>query len=159
MDNNFPPHPEGEARRESIRKLVHHVLTARDSGVMERHIKNVLDTLIWKYTEADRKENLRYRTMAAMRKEGPVRHEHVYPKAEMIKRLIKASSPRDIDNILSEACGCLVTELEHTRLKPFDNLYGWERYKRAGVAVYDCVLKGWHPCATSPTDPGPMTEK
>lgn len=148
---HFEPHPEGHARRESIRKLIHHILAARGPGIMERHLKHALDTLLWKYTEADRKENLRYRTVAAMRREGPIRHEHVYPRKEMIRRLLSTQT-ENVDAILASACGCLVTDQEHAKLSPFDHLYGWERYERAGIAVYDCVAGQWHPESAPPAD-------
>jgi hypothetical protein len=151
IESHFEPHPEGQARRESIRMLLHHILAARGAGIMDRHIKYALDTLIWKYTEADTKNNLRYRTVAAMRREGPIRHEHVYQKAQMITQLLSAQT-EDVDAILASACGCLVTDQKHIRLKPFDWLYGWERYKSAEIAVYACSIGQWLLESATPTE-------
>lgn len=46
-----------------------------------------------------------------------------------------AAKPEEIDNILEDAVGCTVTTEEHDRLAPFDDEYGWERYRKAGITV------------------------
>lgn len=43
----------------------------------------------------------------------------------------------EVDGILKDAVGCVVTRDEHTRLKAFDQEYGWERYRKAGLRVMD----------------------
>jgi hypothetical protein len=63
-------------------------------------------------------------------------HEHVYQRRKMIEALIQAK-PEAVDHILKNAIGCLVTVDEHERLRPFGQEYGWDRYRRAGIAVMD----------------------
>ena len=53
----------------------------------------------------------------------------------MISELLK--SPKDVDRILQQAQGCLVTKQEHALLGNYKHLYGWERYSRAGITVID----------------------
>jgi hypothetical protein len=52
----------------------------------------------------------------------------------MISALLKAT-PEQVDGILETAVGCTVTLYEHFRLHQFDEEDGWERYRRAGIAV------------------------
>jgi hypothetical protein len=54
----------------------------------------------------------------------------------MIARLEKAP-PNGVDEILDKAVGCSVTLEEHDLLKSFDDEYGWERYRKAGIIVID----------------------
>ena len=54
----------------------------------------------------------------------------------MIAALEKAA-PHEVDDILKDAIGCTVTVEEHTRLSKFDEEYGWERYRKAGISVID----------------------
>ena len=52
----------------------------------------------------------------------------------MIAALEKAA-PHEVDDILKDAIGCTVTVEEHTRLSKFDEEYGWERNRKAGIMV------------------------
>lgn len=53
-------------------------------------------------------------------------------------------APDDIDRILENAIGCVVTVAEHKRLSAVDqDLLGWDRYRAAGVGVYDTQTKQW----------------
>jgi hypothetical protein len=56
----------------------------------------------------------------------------------MIEALLNAK-PEDVDYILKDAVACVVTVDEHERLKQFDNEYGWERYRKAGIEAFDMV--------------------
>ena len=51
--------------------------------------------------------------------------------------LLMKTGPAEIDRILKDAIGCTVTKEEHALLKRFDNEYGWERYRKAGLTVID----------------------
>jgi hypothetical protein len=58
----------------------------------------------------------------------------------MIAALEKAT-PHEVDGILKIAIGCTVTIEEHTRLSKFDKEYGWKRYRKAGIVVYDTLTR------------------
>lgn len=92
--------------------------------------------MLWKITEADGKYTARYQSQGAMEPGAELHHEHVFQKKRMIDRLIAASA-EEIDGILADACCCVVTRQEHERLKSYDNEYGWERYRKAGIVVID----------------------
>lgn len=55
----------------------------------------------------------------------------------MIDFFLSAATEAEIDQILSEACGCVVTREEDNLLKPYDDEYGWIRYSKAKIAVMD----------------------
>jgi hypothetical protein len=67
-----------------------------------------------------------------------LQHERVFQKRKMIDLLMAAKS-EEIDGILENAVGCTITTEEHGRLALFDNEYGWERYRKAGIAVIDTI--------------------
>jgi hypothetical protein len=137
--SSFTPHHLGETRRRSLASLIRLLLANRHlPGVLEKHIRDLLDTALWKYTEADGKYNTRYQSAGALqfRDRSQLRHEHVYPRSKLIDALMK--EPGELDRILIVAIGCMVTDEEHRRLTSFDKKHeGWERYRRAKVTVID----------------------
>ena len=130
----FQPHPSGDRRRSSATALVKILLSIKSPDVLPEHVRELVDCLLWKITEADGKANTRYKTSGALECSDKrlLRHEHVYQKAKMIDALSKAG-PNALDSILQDAIGCSVTADEHERLKMFDGEYGWERYRKAGL--------------------------
>ena len=68
-----------------------------------------------------------------------LQHEHVIEKQKIVSAIL--SGKESIDNIVERAIGCVVTKEEHSlltsvsRLDP--TLEGWNRYKSAGVRVFD----------------------
>jgi hypothetical protein len=65
-----------------------------------------------------------------------VRHDHVHTRASLIAQMVQR--PSDVDQILAAAEACLVTVSEHTALGRYDaTATGWDRYRMAGVDVYD----------------------
>ncbi len=112
--------------------------------------KKFLSNCLWQVTQAEGKGKyeLRYKTKAALKaiKEGrrnELRHEHVYPRKQMVQRLI--DSPEKVDEIVKEAVGCVVTQDEHAILsqidRDFSGLEGCERYQEAGITVLDTSKK------------------
>lgn len=78
----------------------------------------------------------RYRTENVIRQPGlAIRRDHVYRK-EMLVRDLLGDSP-DLDEIIRRAqhC-CVVTKEEHDKLD-HGGTDGWERYRIAGIRVYD----------------------
>ena len=134
----FQPHPNAERRKDSAVILIKVLLANREDGILPEHIRELIDTLLWKLSEADGKYNTRYKTngVLACTDRSQLRHEHVYQKSKMIEALLNAEQD-DVDNILSDAIGCTVTIDEHARLNKYDGEYGWERYRKAGLEVFD----------------------
>ena len=132
---NFRPHPQGDSRRRSSAKLIK-MLLANNSPDVSEHVEDLIDILLWRITEADGKYNTRHKTTGALActDKSQLRHEHVYQRSKMITALVKAE-PGEVDTILEDAIGCTVTEDEHALLLEFDGLYGWERYRQAGIVV------------------------
>jgi hypothetical protein len=133
----FKRHPEADERIGSATSLVKLILANRTPEMLSKHYRELLRILLWKITEAEtEKHETRFQSQGALDvgKNGTLRHEHVYQCSQMIDKLLSAE-PGAIDGILSMAIGCTVTLEEHTRLNKFDNYYGWERYKRAGILV------------------------
>ena len=79
-------------------------------------------------------------------KDCKVQLEHVTPRKKIIEEVLKLSSEEDINKYLDEKCvGCLVLKAEHKVLN--DNTYNsedlWQRYKDAGIKVFDKELDDW----------------
>jgi hypothetical protein len=116
------------------------VLADNTPAVLSDHVEDLLDTLLWRITEADGKLNTRYKTSGALActDKSQLRHEHVFQRSKMIKALIGAKSDADaVGEILKNAIACVVTVDEHDYLRKFDDYYGWERYRKAGLIVMD----------------------
>jgi hypothetical protein len=137
----FQPHVQGDSRRRSVAALIRAVIAIDDPSVLAKHKRDVLDCLLWKYTEADGKYNTRYRSHSAqMCPDELVRetltHEHVFPKKKMISDLLEAG-PNGVEAVLKNAIGCLVTKEEHKHLTAFDaDFDGWDRYVKAGIQTH-----------------------
>src|SRR5215472_5310957 len=123
----FQPHPLADRRRRSAAALIKQLLSIKSSEVLPEHVRELIDCLLWKITEADGKTNTRFKTSGALgcTDNKLLRHEHVYQKNKMIDALVKCA-PGAVDGVLVEAVGCLVTVDEHLRLNKFDSDYGWE---------------------------------
>ena len=134
----FKTHPLAQSRRKSATTLIKVLLKSNSPEVLPGHIRELLDAMLWKITEADGKYKTRHQSLGAFQcgDKKLLRHEHVYPKEQMIKALLKAT-PEQVDGILETAVGCTVTLDEHFRLHKFDEEDGWERYRKAGIAVTD----------------------
>ncbi len=136
----FQLHPEYQERKTSAIALIKLLLENRKPEILSQHCRELLTVLLWKLTEAEshNKYKTRYQTQGAMacRETSELRHEHVYQRSKMIDRLLKAK-PDEFDKILAGAVGCTVTIDEHSRLAKWDDEYGWDRYRKAGLVVID----------------------
>lgn len=92
------------------------------NDVLEEHKKVLISRMLWKITEAHGKYNTRYCSVKALKgSQDDRRHDHVWTRKQ-----------------IHRAIGCTVTKSEHDKLTGFDTLCdGWDRYKRAGIAVLD----------------------
>jgi hypothetical protein len=96
--------------------------------------------MIWAITEAHGKYKTRFRSEGVRNTpDCKIQHEHVSPRRELIGEIMK--DPENCERILKDAVACVVTEEEHRLLtkvsKENPQLKGWQRYKEAGITVYD----------------------
>jgi hypothetical protein len=135
------PHASDHLR--SAAALARFALTSDD--LTEEHRYRLLNNAVWYVTEAAGKYKTRFRsasvlsleTKAPLRKWwSELRHDHVTRRAALLQQLKTADA--DVEAILRSAVSCVVTKSEHERLSRFDEtLDGWDRYRAAGVDVYD----------------------
>lgn len=134
----FKRHKAAGERRDSVARLVKILLSSREPAILTAHLRELLTVLLWKLTEADSaKYRTRYQSTEALRESsGELHHEHVYQRAKMIDALLE-SQPHQVDGVLDLAVGCMITRPEAERLRRFDDDYGWERYRKAGIEIMD----------------------
>jgi len=137
----FAPHIYGEQRRACIRQVIGIVL---DLPLDDEYKAKILRDLIWKYTEADGKHNVRHRSAGAASAEfesqkelkSKLRHDHVFPIDHLLKGLMRCS-PAQRSDVLEEAVSCLVTMDEHLELSRWDKTHpGWAKYEKAKVQYH-----------------------
>src|SRR5712672_2478450 len=140
VETVFKPHPKYKEHRHSAVTLIKYLLAKNRPDALRGHYQELLDTLLWKITEAEcsNKYKTRFQTQGAVNRKGEtnLRHEHVFQRSRMIELLEKAA-PHEVDDILKDAIGCTVTVEEHARLSKFDDEYGWGRYRKARITVID----------------------
>lgn len=157
----YRPPPDMEARLEHLRALLAHVLAFKGSPNYLAYQKELLTrVLLWKFSEITGKYTTRYRSERALhvdhgadRKrraaERVLDHEHVYQRAQLADELL--ARPEDMEAIVARAIGCTVTKEEHRGLGNVNGVDGWERYRRAGIRVFDVSVDP--PTLVPETDP------
>ena len=108
--------------------------------ILEQHKKKILTEVQWLISEANGKYTTRFRTEGALSDgNDSIQHEHVFPRKKLSLRIL--GNPSNIEKYLKDVIGCVVTVNEHDMLskaeKSNPELDGWERYKAAGIVVYD----------------------
>ncbi|ARD43527.1 hypothetical protein [Colwellia sp. PAMC 21821] len=108
--------------------------------IMEQHKKKILTEVQWLISEAHGKYTTKYRTAGVLSdSDESVQHEHVFPRKKLSLRIL--NDPINIEKYLKDVVGCVVTVNEHNLLsiaeKSNPELDGWDRYKAAGIVVYD----------------------
>jgi hypothetical protein len=99
--------------------------------------KRMLVHSIWEVAKATGDFRGRYRSEGVIRSVGVrIQRDHIYKKSALVEELLSTSP--DLDRVIERARCCVVTIDEHRRLHDVDGgLEGWDRYKAAGVIVYD----------------------
>ena len=142
----FERHPLAKERKSSSIVLVK-ALLQEHSGLLDNHRQEFVRLALWKVTEAEGIHKLRTKFMseAALSvveseprpsRNTELRHEHVFERVKMASKLIKAN-PDSAKDILKDAIGCTVTKDEHDRSNMIKNCDGWQRYREAGIRVWD----------------------
>ena len=149
---------------DSVTTAIRHILDIPDDGnkIIIHHKKLLLSQMIWMFTEADglmtegKRTNYKYKltyisedTKKKRDRLGEdskkyikdLRHEHVYTQSGLIKKLL--AKPKDVDEILENAIGCVVTKDEHKKLHVDKEVDGWDRYIKAKIRVWDNRKKAW----------------
>ena len=108
--------------------------------IIEQHKKKILTEVQWLISEAHGKYTTKYRTAGALSDGNEsIQHEHVFPRKKLSLRIL--NDPESIELYLKDVIGCVVTVSEHDALSKAEKiapeLDGWERYKAAGIVVYD----------------------
>jgi len=149
----YRPYPDARSRIESA-----HFLTKRLIELLKQHpdelssyAKEFLKIALWKITEAEtRKYQTRFCSMAiweskdwlaknAKDRQKNACHDHVFRSEIVIPKLLEADES-EIDGLLTQQVGCVVTEEEHNKLSANDKrniVDGWDRYVREGIEVVD----------------------
>ena len=140
LKKNFQERNNKQEIIDSATSAIRIILSMVD--VLEIHKKEMLSDMIWKISEANGKWNTQYYSVGTLKENDvSVYHEHVVSRKELIARLLK--NPDDYREILSEITACIVTKSEHDRLEMQKEWSGWDRYKCAGVKVYDRKQRKW----------------
>ena len=131
------PHKERDSR---INSAVTAIKALVRLDLIQKHKKDLIDSCIWKITEADGKHNTRYRSYRSLRAaKKELRHEHVFERKKLVEEILK--NPDNIDKITKKAIACLVTKNEHKKLSEVSHknpkLVGWERYDKAHIKICD----------------------
>lgn len=135
----WKPHKDSERRRESAIAIAEAALASRQS-VVPSHLREILSIAVWKFTECDGKYLTRFRSESALFAPSPlIHHEHVIPRRLIVDQML--ADPRHAREILGKAIGCVVLRTEHKSLgmveKNNPSISGWERYRAAGIRVWD----------------------
>lgn len=122
------------------------VFAATHPDLIARQRARIVDGSIWLMTERTpgEKYKTRYRSEGAkdVHDGRLLAHEHVIQRKGLIARILATTSPLGIREILDEAVGCTVLRSEHGALGADKHVDGWQRYKNAGITVYDCGEDG-----------------
>jgi hypothetical protein len=104
------------------------------------HKKELISVCVWIITEADGKSKVRYWSEGAVSNQADkLQHEHVHERKVLIARLLSGEA---VESVVADAIACMVTKNEHQKLGASSSL-GWQRYRDAGIRVYDAKEKLW----------------
>jgi|SRR3989338_1335298 len=110
-------------------------------GILLQHKKEFLNYTIWKVTEANGRRNTRFVSKGVWKGNKPIEHEHVIPRKELVRLMLK--NPKKVKKILESSLGCLVTKKEHGLLTRKGTGNGWSRYRSVRIKVYDRLKEKW----------------
>ena len=139
----YVPTAEAQAKVRSAKNVAWTILRADDISL--KHKEAVLHEVLWYLTAAEGKYSTRFRSKHVVdlahnepTSEERIQHEHVFTKKSVVAKITDnmdhyKANREDLDLLLDESVGCVVTEDEHRLL--LRDAVGWARYK--SVPVYD----------------------
>lgn len=131
---------EHKERSRRIQSAINAISALLPLDLYPAHKTELIGVCIWKITEADGKARVRYRSEGALSKSrAKLNHEHVHERRELISRLLAGEA---IESVVNDAIACMVTEEEHALLRHSSST-GWQRYKDAGIRVFDLNCQQW----------------
>ena len=140
MRKIMPTYCEHRDRSKRIQSAITAISALLPLDLDPQHKTELIGVCIWKITEADGKTKVRYWSEGAIsHPKAKLQHEHVHEKKELISRLLAGE---EIGSVLNDAIACMVTQEEHARLRHSSNT-GWQRYKDAGINVFDSKDQQW----------------
>jgi hypothetical protein len=101
--------------------------------------KRMLIHGIWEVAKATGDFCSRHRSEQVIRTVGTrIQRDHIYKKSTLVEELLNPSP--NLDRVIEQARCCIVTVEEHQALHRIDSdLDGWDRYRAAGIVVYDML--------------------
>lgn len=127
---------DADAQMDSAFEVLQTVLS--NPNITKKHKKEVIKIMLWNVSQIDGKYSVQYRSEGVLHGEDEkVQHEHVVTRKEITDTLLE--HPDQVREILSQVLACIVTESEHRKLTLIKDVRGWERYKKAGIKVFDMV--------------------
>jgi hypothetical protein len=138
---SFVPDPRAD---DIVRSAVAAIKGILPLEIINEHKRTHLSRMIWAITEAHGKYKTRFRSQGVLTApDCKIQHEHVFTRKELISEIMK--NPESCERILENAVACVVTEEEHRALttvgREHPNLKGWDRYRQAGITVYDMLSR------------------
>jgi hypothetical protein len=98
--------------------VIKHLLENK-AEVRVEHLRELVNKMLWKITEAEETYNTHCRSCTAIEGGQDLRYEHIFTKKIMIDAPLRCC-PDQMDEILKTAVGCTVTKGEHDRLTKFN---------------------------------------
>mgnify|MGYP006450258921 CR=1 FL=1 len=136
----LPDYKEHKDRQIRINSAVNAARAISQLDLYPSHKRELLSVCIWKITEADGKNKVRYWSAGTIdNPEKKIQHEHVVTRKELVDLILAGV---DAEILASKAIACMVTESEHILLGN-QKAQGWQRYKDANIRVFDAKNKDW----------------
>lgn len=109
-------------------------------NVDKRIKKNVINLMIWHISGSDAAEKNRYITEKAKNSpESETISAQVNPLGNLAVKILE--NPLSFDTIMQSVISCTVSKEELKELgridKEFPGTEGWQRFKKAGIMIYD----------------------
>ncbi len=152
LESVFPGNNEEEEWDKALGDAIEVAFYAANSLSLDPYTKKrLVNEAIWRATECKVYYKWKYGTRFRSREvvdeakglhDFDVRHEHVYTRKSLVKKILDEERKRTIrDIIMNEAIGCIVTKKQAEALnkvsKGYPQVEGWCRYCEAGIEVMD----------------------
>lgn len=141
----YRSHARADERIASALTAVAALLAA---DILAEHKRELLSICLWKISQAQGISKYKTRYVSAASLNAPtssLAHDHVYERHWITRRLMLGEI--EVDALRTIALACTVLRSEHKQLtalsKDEPGIAGWERYRKADIAVIDCKERTW----------------